>query len=68
MGGAFGAHGGFHHTVELCPLMSDEGDQRHGECSTFAFVETFAVDGQAWKWVRNKTSDDFASANSPRRA
>ena len=63
-GGAFGAHGGFHHTVDLCPLMSDAGDQRHGECSTFAFVETFAVDGQAWKYVRNKSSDDFASANS----
>ena len=63
-GGAFGAHGGFHHTVDLCPLMSDAGDQRHGECSTFAFVETFAVNGQAWKNVRNKSSDDFASANS----
>ncbi len=63
-GGAFGAHGGFHHTVDLCPLMSDEGNQRHGECSTFAFVETFAVDGQAWKYVRNKSSDDFATANS----
>ena len=64
MGGAFGAQGGFHHTVDLCPLMSDEGDQRHGECSSFAFVETFAVDGQAWKYVRNKSGDDFASANS----
>ena len=64
MGGAFGAQGGFNHTVELCPLMSAEGDQRHGECGTFAFVETFAVDGQAWKWVRGKTSDDFASSNA----
>ena len=59
MGGLFGAHGGFHHTVDLCPLMSDEGDQRHGECGSFAFVETFAVDGQAWKNVVGKTSDDF---------
>ena len=64
MGGAFGPQGGFHHTVYLCPLMSDEGDQRHGECGTFAFVETFAVNGQAWKWVRNKSSDDFVSSNS----
>ncbi|MCY4574778.1 MAG: carboxypeptidase regulatory-like domain-containing protein, partial [Gemmatimonadetes bacterium] len=63
-GGAFGEHGGFHHTVELCPLMSGEGNQRHGECGTFAFVETYAVNGQAWKWVRGKTSDDFASANA----
>ena len=59
MGGLFGANGGFHHTVDLCPLISDEGDQRHGECSTFAFVETFPVDGQAWKNVVEKTSDDF---------
>ncbi|MCY4667944.1 MAG: carboxypeptidase regulatory-like domain-containing protein, partial [Rhodococcus sp.] len=51
--------GGFHHTVDLCPLMSDEGDQRHGECGTFAFVETYAVNGQAWKNVVGKTSDDF---------
>ena len=59
MGGLFGAQGGFHHTVDLCPLMSSEGDQRHGECSSFAFVETFPVDGQAWKYVVGKTSDDF---------
>jgi hypothetical protein len=59
VGGLFGANGGFHHTVDLCPLMSGDGDQRHGECSSFAFVETFAVDGQAWKNVVGKTSDDF---------
>ena len=59
MGGAFGAQGGFHHTVDLCPLMSDAGDQRHGECSSFAFVETFPVDGQAWKNVVGKLDDDF---------
>ena len=59
MGGLFGANGGFHHTVDLCPLMSDEGDQRHGECSSFAFVETFAVNGQAWKNVVSKSTDDF---------
>ena len=63
-GGAFGAQGGFHHTVDLCPLMGDEANQRHNECSTFAFVATYAVDGQAWKWMRGKTSDDFASSNS----
>ena len=59
MGGAFGAQGGFNHTVELCPLMSGEGDQRHGECGTFAFVNTYAVDGQAWKNVVTKDGDDF---------
>ncbi len=60
MGGAFGAQGGFHHTVELCPLMSRDEDQRHGDCSTFAFVETFAVDGQAWKNRVYKSGDDWS--------
>ena len=60
MGGAFGPEGGFNHTVELCPLMSGEGDQRHGECSTFAFVSTYAVDGQAWRWRVYTSGDDFA--------
>ena len=48
-GGAFGDEGGFHHTVELCPLISDDGDQRHGECGTFAFVNTHHVFGQVWE-------------------
>ena len=60
MGGAFGAQGGFHHTVELCPLMSREEDQRHGDCSTFAFVETFPVDGQAWKNRVYTSGDDWS--------
>ena len=49
MGGAFGDNGGYSHTVELCPLMSDEGDQRHGDCGTFAYVQTYAVIGQVWE-------------------
>ena len=50
MGGAFGEKGGFHHTVELCPLMKvDPTGQDHGECGSFAFVSTYAVTGQAWK-------------------
>ena len=42
MGGAFGDMGGFHHTVELCPLMrtSIPRAQDHGECGSFAFVST----------------------------
>ena len=59
MGGAFGANGGFNHTVELCPLMSREGNQRYGECGTFAFVNTYAVDGQAWKNVVKESGEDF---------
>ena len=50
MSGAFGANGGYNHTVELCPLMRvDPTGQDHGECASFAFVSTYAVDGQAWK-------------------
>ena len=50
MGGAFGAEGGFHHTVDLCPLMrTDPSGQDFGECGTFAFVSTYAVHGQVWK-------------------
>ena len=43
--GAFGQDGGYSHTVELCPLMSGEGHQRHDECGTFAFVNTYHVYG-----------------------
>ena len=57
----FGAQGGgSHHTVELCSLPPVEGQQRHDECATFAFVHTYAVDGQAWKNVVTKSGDDFA--------
>ena len=62
MGGAFGDMGGFHHTVELCPLMrTDPTAQDHGECGSFAFVETYAVHGQAWKndVVMNTANDGF---------
>ncbi|MYK45683.1 MAG: hypothetical protein F4029_05600, partial [Gammaproteobacteria bacterium] len=50
MGGAFGDNGGYHHTVELCPLMAtDPTGQRFGECASFAFVNTHLVHGQVWK-------------------
>ena len=49
MKGAFGDNGGYNHTVELCPLMSRSEDQRHGECGTFAVVNTYQVDGQVWE-------------------
>ena len=62
-GGAFGDDGGFHHTVELCPLMSGEGDQRHGECGTFAFVNTYKVHGQVWEWtVKTGPNGTFTAA------
>ena len=50
MGGAFGDMGGTSHTVSLCPLMAvDPTDQNHDECSSFAYVNTHQVFGQAWK-------------------
>ena len=61
MGGAFGAEGGFNHTVELCPLMSLEDHQRHGDCGTFAFVNTYHVFGQVWEWGHAKSGSGFAT-------
>ncbi|MXX34519.1 MAG: hypothetical protein F4Z50_07120, partial [Gemmatimonadetes bacterium] len=51
MKGAFGDNGGYNHTVELCPLMSRAEDQRHGECGSFAFVNTYHVHGQVWEYT-----------------
>ncbi|MCY4572352.1 MAG: cadherin-like beta sandwich domain-containing protein [Gemmatimonadetes bacterium] len=49
-GGAFGDNGGYHHTVELCPLKrTDPTGQRFGDCASFAFVSTHLVYGQVWK-------------------
>ncbi len=56
MGGAFGDMGGFHHTVELCPLTSEEHRQGGGECSSFAYVNTYTVEGLVWKTSHTKTS------------
>ncbi|MCY3704388.1 MAG: carboxypeptidase regulatory-like domain-containing protein, partial [Gammaproteobacteria bacterium] len=47
-GGAFGANGGFSHTVELCPLQATN-PQDHGECASFAYVTTHTVSGLVWK-------------------
>ena len=60
MGGAFGDNGGFHHTVELCPLeATDPTGQDHGECASFAFVSTYSVSGLVWKRAVEKDGDDF---------
>ncbi|MYJ10841.1 MAG: hypothetical protein F4086_11040, partial [Gemmatimonadetes bacterium] len=64
MGGAFGAQGGFHHTVALCPLMSLDDHQRHGECGTFAYVNTHHVFGQVWEWGHAKSGAGFATNRS----
>ncbi len=48
--GAFGDHGGFSPTVELCPLTATEpAGQDHGECGTFAYVMKHGVSGTIWK-------------------
>ncbi len=49
----FGEQGGYHHTVELCPMQAEGGD-----CASFGFIRTYTVDGQAWKNVREMDSDD----------
>ena len=49
-GGAFGAMGGYSHTVSLCPLQAvDPTGQNHGECASFAYVNTHGVTGLIWK-------------------
>ena len=50
--------GGFNHTVELCPLQATT-PQDHGECASFAYVNTYAVDGQVWKKGVKMKGDDF---------
>ena len=58
-GGAFGDMGGFHHTVELCPLKAT-APQDFGECASFAYVNTYTVSGLVWKNGVKKDGDDFA--------
>ena len=49
----FGEMGGYHHTVELCPMQAEGG-----ECASFGFIRTYTVDGQAWRNVREMDSDN----------
>ncbi len=48
VGSAFGAMGGFGHTVELCPLQA-AGPQGHDECASFAYVTSHTVSGTVWR-------------------
>ena len=57
-GGAFGAMGGFSHTVSLCPLQATN-PQDHDECASFAYVSTHTVSGLVWKRGVKKSGDDF---------
>ena len=57
-GGHFGAHGGYSHTVSLCPLQATN-PQDHDECSSFAYVSTYSVSGLVWKNGVVMDGDDF---------
>ena len=69
-GGAFGAQGGYSSTVELCPLKAvDPSNQFHGECGSFAYVETYGVSGTVTKRVVEKANkgaadQDFVGADN----
>ena len=50
MGGAFGAMGGWGHTVALCPLEEIEPTgQDFGDCASFGVVSLHDVSGLVWK-------------------
>ena len=59
MGGAFGAMGGFGHTVTLCPLTETEPTgQDFGKCGSFAVVSTHNVSGLVWKRASRSPAPD----------
>ena len=61
-GGAFGAMGGSSHTVSLCPLQAiDPTGQNHGECASFAYVNTHSVSGLIWKNEVLRSTDGGAN-------
>ena len=63
-GGAFGANGGYSHTVELCPLKKvDPTNQFHGECGSFAYVMTYGVTGDVTKKVVYREDKGGAAAD-----
>ena len=65
MGGAFGAMGGFGHTVSLCPLTKTEPiGQDFGKCGSFAVVSTHEVTGQVWKNGVRKSGTGFSTTSA----
>ena len=57
MGGHFGEMGGYSSEVTLCPLQKT-APQDFGDCASFAFVNTYSVDGQVWKNGVERDDDD----------
>ncbi len=65
-GGAFGDDGGWGHTVSLCPLTAvDPTGQDHGECGSFAVVETHGVTANVSKMRVRKSGVGFRSSDLP---
>ncbi|MYG75436.1 MAG: hypothetical protein F4198_07620 [Acidobacteria bacterium] len=59
MGSAFGAEGGFYHTVSLCPLQAvDPTGQDFGECGSFGFVATHVVAAHVKKTIVEMDDND----------
>ena len=66
MGGAFGDDGGWGHTVSLCPLMAvDPTGQDHGECGSFAVVNTYGVTANVSKRRVRTSGVGFRSSDTP---
>ena len=60
MGGAFGAMGGWGHTVTLCPLTEVEPTgQDFGECGSFAVVSTHDVSAEVSRNSVSKSGTTF---------
>ena len=64
MGGAFGAMGGWGHTVTLCPLTETEPTgQDFGKCGSFAVVTTHNVTANVSKTRVRKSGTGFHSSD-----
>ena len=64
MGGAFGAMGGWGHTVTLCPLTETEPTgQDFGKCGSFAVVSTYDVSANVSKMRVRKSGSGFHSSD-----
>ena len=65
MGGAFGAMGGWGHTVTLCPLTEVEPTgQDFGKCGSFAVVSTYTVSANVSKNGVRKSGAGFSTTDS----
>ena len=65
MGGAFGAMGGWGHTVTLCPLTETEPTgQDFGKCGSFAVVTTHDVSANVSKNGVRKSGTGFSTTDA----